>query len=255
MKITLPNSTTILIREEDFLEISVSEEEISYNRPNGTRALIKLLQTTLNPKINAKNHIPVALRKKEQITTLEQNNTNSGMKWRQQHSKQHEDLPSDMINQINELRNQVSNISTSIKSDLSNLFENRVLMQEGRLQDQETSLQVLESNLKTWMTGIAEKILEMETKITETETDPEKAKEESKNQLYSDVIDYCLKISPAAEPGDYPDEEIKRYILSCIKNSTLTLNREGDGLWNSTEDQRKITRLFKKYRKKGLPTD
>ena len=59
MKLVFENSVSIMIREEDFTEITVGLEEISYMRPNGTKAVIKFSQTIL-PLRSKKEEIKVA---------------------------------------------------------------------------------------------------------------------------------------------------------------------------------------------------
>ena len=45
MKILFGGALTIFIREEDFTKIDIDQNLISYTRPNGTQALIKLKYT------------------------------------------------------------------------------------------------------------------------------------------------------------------------------------------------------------------
>src|SRR5437016_5548691 len=52
MKLLLNNGITILIREEDFLEVGIGQEEISYTRPNGSKASIKFADANLGTKRN-----------------------------------------------------------------------------------------------------------------------------------------------------------------------------------------------------------
>jgi len=226
MKITLPNHTTILIREEDLLEATVGLDEISYSRPSGTRVIIKLHSTLLSQ--NTENRVPAAMKKVNQDTGPERK-ASATIKRRIDPPKYDEGSSSKVFSKFDEMQTQITEIK---------------------------------GKLNSWAAEVVQKIEQMESRISHPsheeytkENTIEAQKIETMDESYSAFIDYCLKISPKAEPGDHPDGEIKQYLLSCIKNSTLTFSREGDAIWNSVEDSKRIMKLFKKYRKKGLPTD
>jgi len=118
MKITLPSNTTIFIREEDFVEVNVGPEEVSYIRPNGTKAIIKLQPMPPNSNINSGTPMPEALKRSEQTANLKERNAGSKLNWRKEPSTKQEDSSCVTINEIDELRKKIEELSTSFKTKL-----------------------------------------------------------------------------------------------------------------------------------------
>jgi len=68
---------------------------------------------------------------------------------------------------------------------------------------------------------------------------------ESMDQQYSNFIDECLKVIRPAEPWHFPDEEMKPYLLSQIRDSKLSINLRRER--RNIERLRMLT-LIKNYR-------
>jgi len=125
MKITLPNNTTIFIREEDFSEVNVGPGEVSYIRPNGTRAVIRLQSLTSVPKSKIEIPVPEAIKREDQAAVQEQTNTSARPRWRQETPKQQEDLSKNTFRQIDELQKQLRELEASLKSEKADVVVSR----------------------------------------------------------------------------------------------------------------------------------
>jgi len=75
----------------------------------------------------------------------------------------------------------------------------------------------------------------------------------SMDDRYLNFFDECSKMCPPILPFQHPDEEIKQYLLSRIKNFTLTADLEEKDSVKISRYMFKIATLINEYRTKPPP--
>lgn len=166
MKLVLGNSVSILIREEDFVEITVGSEEISYLRPNGSRAVIKIPQAGLPIRSRNEDETEKVAKREETRAAAEIARQKRREIWAQEQNKKEEELHhtleenkkylETMINEANSnIKSTVISIQKQVEDRYSTLKEtydrNKELIQElqkDKLDDMERSLGKLKKEIE-----------------------------------------------------------------------------------------------------------
>src|SRR5687767_9095684 len=92
MKLIIGKAVSILIREEDFTEITVGHEDITYSRCDGSKALIKFPQGVLVLKDNNEAAREREAKKNERIAAADLKKQKQKEIWMQEQNLRDEEL-------------------------------------------------------------------------------------------------------------------------------------------------------------------
>jgi hypothetical protein len=178
MKITLPNGIIIFLREEDFQELTIGYDEISYIRPNGVKVVLKFPAVPMNLNMNEDQSIPAALKNPQltnrasELTRAEPSGTWRNGKTRKEQAAQ----PTHLARNI-ELEKKIDDLNVFLKEELAIVKEKNETTKEifdeyktgvfERIDNLRKELMDISRNNSRDLHYLIDKVLEMDKSVKE----------------------------------------------------------------------------------------